>query len=468
MAPDRLLHAARTPLAANDNVPTGVDRIGGAGPAGVHGAGGAAVAVIDTGIDLSHPDLDARPGINCVSPSAGPPQDDDGHGTFVAGVIGARNDGAGIVGVAPGTALYAVKALSANGAGYIDDIICGIDWVTANAPGLGIRVANMSLSQGRAVRASAPGDPAFGRQPGSCSPLLRKRTTPTDIANEIPGLLPRGPHGDRDVRHRRGTRWGRSGSATSMNRRHYATFSNFATSPAEIAHLVAAPGRLHRVDECGAEARRFRAAPAPRPRMSPASLLCASVRPAWPGPCADMTPAEVIAQIRADAVANATPPNGFVGDPFHPHPLGHYFGHLVSAADPAIRRIPLRPAPVVTAHAMATADTTLEVLALRIARRQRVDNLRVVVRLAEAGTVTARARVRLRGGAARLIASRRVTVQAEANRTYRLRLSLPRTAVHRIKRALQGGARVRAKVNTTVSDAAGNSRSKSRRVRLRR
>jgi subtilisin len=111
---DRLLHVARVPLAADDSVPTGVARIGGSGSAGVHAAG-APVAVIDTGIDLAHPDLDARPGINCIPTTPGPPQDDDGHGTFVAGVIGARNNGAGVVGVAPGTALYAVKALSATG-----------------------------------------------------------------------------------------------------------------------------------------------------------------------------------------------------------------------------------------------------------------------------------------------------------------------------------------------------------------
>ena len=80
---------------------------------------------------------------------SGPPEDDDvdGHGTFVAGVIGARNAGAGVVGVAPGTQLYAVKVLDALGDGWVHQVICGIDWVTANAKPLGIRVANMSLSQ---------------------------------------------------------------------------------------------------------------------------------------------------------------------------------------------------------------------------------------------------------------------------------------------------------------------------------
>ena len=147
MSPDRKLHAARVPVDQPETVPTGVARIGGGGSAGVHAASGAAVAVLDTGIDLSNPDLVAGAGTNCVG--SGPPEDDDvrGHGTFVAGVIGARNVGAGVVGVAPGTQLYAVKVLDALGDGFVHQVICGIDWVTANAKSLGIRVANMSLSQ---------------------------------------------------------------------------------------------------------------------------------------------------------------------------------------------------------------------------------------------------------------------------------------------------------------------------------
>jgi subtilisin len=459
---DRLLHAARVPLATDDSVPPGVARIGGSGPAGVHGAGAAAVAVIDTGIDLSHPDLDARPGINCISTS--PPQDDDGHGTFVAGVIGARNNGAGVVGVAPGTALYAVKALSANGYGYIDDIICGIDWVTANAGRLGIGVVNMSLSGSEryeplrlAIQRSVAAGIVFTVAAGNNT---------TDVASEIPGSYPE----VLTVTAMSDTDGAPGAAGPSCDQVEiddvYATFSNFATSPADIAHVVAAPGVCVRSTNRGGGETTQSGTSAAAPHVAGVVALCIG-EAGVPGPCAEMTPAEVVEQVRADAAANATPQNGFVGDPFHPHPLGHYFGHLVSAADPAIRRIPPRPAPVAAASPHAVADSRLEVLTLRIARRQHVDNLSVVVRLAEAGTVTARVRVRLRGGAARLIASRRATVQAEANRTYRLRLPLPHAAVRRIKRALRRGVRVRAKVTLTVSDSAGNSRTKQRRVRLR-
>ena len=470
VSPDRKLHAARVPVDPAETVPNGVARIGGGGPAGVHAASGAAVAVLDTGIDLSNSDLVAAPGTNCVG--SGPPEDDDvdGHGTFVAGVIGARNAGTGVVGVAPGTQLYAVKVLDALGAGWVHQVICGIDWVTANAKALGIRVANMSLSQELqddalhlAVKRSADSGIVYTVAAGNADP----GGLPRDIANESPASYPEvltvTAASDTDGAP------GGSGPAScdpTESDDSYATFSNFATRPVDIAHVVAAPGVCIESTARGGGVTSGSGTSASAPHVAGVVALCID-EGGVPGPCAEMTPAETIEQIRADAAANATPQNGFLGDPFYPLPVGH-FGHLVSAHDLTVRRIPPRRPPLTTATPPAPADTTLEVLALRIARRQDVDSLSVVVRLAEAGTVTARARVRLRGGAARLFSSRRVTVQAAANRTYRLRLSLPTAAVHRIKRALRRGVRVRAKVTLTVSDTAGNSRTRSRRVRLRR
>ena len=119
--------------------------------------------------------------------------------------------------------------------------------------------------------------------------------------------------------------------------------------------------------------------------------------------------------LTTNAAANATPQNGFLGDPFSPV-LGFY-GHLVSAVDPTVRRLPPKPAPTAAAVKAVPADTRLELLELRIARRQDVDHLSVVVRLAEAGTVTARARLRVAGGAARLILSRSTVVQMAPNQT---------------------------------------------------
>ncbi len=107
------------------------------------------VAVIDTGIDLEHTDLNVYRSTNC---SGGSPMrgkcgsggdDDNGHGTHVAGSIGALDNGVGVVGVAPGARLWGVKVLSKSGSGYTSWIIAGIDYVTANAAE--IEVANMSL-----------------------------------------------------------------------------------------------------------------------------------------------------------------------------------------------------------------------------------------------------------------------------------------------------------------------------------
>jgi subtilisin len=99
------------------------------------------VAVLDTGIDLAHPDLVVAGGRNCASGKSY--ADGNGHGTHVAGTIGAKDDANGVVGVAPGARLWAVRVLNNNGSGSWSSIICGVDWVTANAGT--IEVANMSL-----------------------------------------------------------------------------------------------------------------------------------------------------------------------------------------------------------------------------------------------------------------------------------------------------------------------------------
>jgi subtilisin family serine protease len=129
---------------AAQTLPTGVDRIEGDQSSTRSGDGRGSVnvdvAVIDTGIDSTHPDLNVVGGTSCVG---GTPQDANGHGTHVAGIIAAKDDGAGVVGVAPGARLWAVRVLGADGSGSLSNIVCGIDWVTARASK--IEVANMSL-----------------------------------------------------------------------------------------------------------------------------------------------------------------------------------------------------------------------------------------------------------------------------------------------------------------------------------
>src|SRR5688572_4211525 len=108
------------------------------------GGAGARVAVLDTGIDCGHEDLAGGciNGEDFTTMFGGDPFDDHGHGTNVAGIIGARANGVGTIGVAPEATLYAVKVLDANGSGALSWVAAGIDWAVAN----GIQVINMSLS----------------------------------------------------------------------------------------------------------------------------------------------------------------------------------------------------------------------------------------------------------------------------------------------------------------------------------
>jgi subtilisin family serine protease len=71
-------------------------------------------------------------------------EDDSGHGTHIAGIAAAIDNGQGIVGVAPGARVWAVKVLDENGSGSFSDVICGLNWVVKNRGT--IDVVNLSLS----------------------------------------------------------------------------------------------------------------------------------------------------------------------------------------------------------------------------------------------------------------------------------------------------------------------------------
>ena len=103
------------------------------------------VAVIDTGI-AAHPDLNVVGGKNCGDGSSYAVAD-NGHGTHVAGIIGAKDNAIGVVGVAPGARIWAVRALGENGVGRWSWVICALDFVADHSPAKGgpIRVANLSL-----------------------------------------------------------------------------------------------------------------------------------------------------------------------------------------------------------------------------------------------------------------------------------------------------------------------------------
>lgn len=110
-------------------------------PPGIMGEG-VEVALLDTGVDLKHPDLKANilGGIDLVNDD-NDPQDDNGHGTGVAGILAARENGLGLIGVAPEVGLWAIKMLRYDEQGSISDLIRGIEWALER----GVQIIAMSL-----------------------------------------------------------------------------------------------------------------------------------------------------------------------------------------------------------------------------------------------------------------------------------------------------------------------------------
>ncbi|MCW9707598.1 S8 family peptidase [Fodinibius salsisoli] len=128
----------------SQTTPWGITRIGGAT------ASNGTAWVIDTGIDLDHPDLNVDTQRSAVfvsqGPGSGSPDDGNGHGTHVAGTIAAIDNDIDVVGVAEGATVVAVKVLDDRGSGSYSGVISGIDYVAANASAGD--VANMSLGGG--------------------------------------------------------------------------------------------------------------------------------------------------------------------------------------------------------------------------------------------------------------------------------------------------------------------------------
>lgn len=340
VSPDRTVQAVGTaPLAPGEFVPTGVRRMGAATTSTAHQASNVNVAVIDTGIDLGHPDLNAVSGKNCVR-SRSQAQDDNGHGTHVSGTIAAKNNGSGVVGVAPGTKLYAVKVLNSQGSGTWSQIICGIDWVTKNATALNIKVASMSLG------GSGSNDNNCGNTNGDAMHSAICRSTnagvtyvvaagnsATDFANFAPASYPEvltvTAMSDSDGAP--GAAGGPPTCRTGEADDRYASFSNYAVADTEVNHAIAGAGVCIYSTWLNHSYNTISGTSMATPHVSGIVALCmGNGGPA--GPCSGSTPAEVIQKIRSDAQGHTTSANyGFTGDPKNAPVGGRYFGYLAWA-----------------------------------------------------------------------------------------------------------------------------------------
>jgi hypothetical protein len=149
--PDRIIQIAQKGkpgggggTAPAQTTPWGITRVGGS----VDYTGSNKAYILDSGIDLDHPDLNvASYGFNGTSGRDSKSLDDgNGHGTHVAGTIAAKNNSIGVVGVAAGALVVPVKVLGATGSGTTSGVIAGVNYVGAN--GQAGDVANMSLGGG--------------------------------------------------------------------------------------------------------------------------------------------------------------------------------------------------------------------------------------------------------------------------------------------------------------------------------
>jgi subtilisin family serine protease len=161
------------------------------------------IAILDSGIQHNHPDLNVKGGTNCFGAAnkgntGGWKDDTDGHGTTVAGIAAAIDNGYGRVGIAPGARLWAVKVLDPEGFIEEADLICGLEWLVSS--GNDIEVANMSLSgAGENIQDCHGSDPQTwdALQQAICAAIAQNVTLVAaagnegfDASTEVPAAYP--------------------------------------------------------------------------------------------------------------------------------------------------------------------------------------------------------------------------------------------------------------------------------------
>jgi subtilisin family serine protease len=340
VTPDRPVQMLDAAAGGTTAVPTGVMRIGAAPVANVaNPAKKAAVAIVDTGIKL-RPDLNVVGGYDCAKDllgdllggGGGATKDNNGHGTHVAGIVGALDTAQGVVGVSPGTPLFAVRVFSSFGTGSLSNVVCGLNWVAEHAAEYNIKAVNMSLG-GEGTddgHCGTTDEDAFHAAvcrvtAAGVTVVVAAGNSKEDLAKSVPAnydeVLAVTAMADFDGKP--GGLFSGTGTCTTKGTDDVAAeFSNFAVPGApDAAHVIAAPGVCITSTWNDGKFKSISGTSMASPHVAGLVARCIDA-----GPCAGMSPAQIIAKLRTDAAARPAA-EGFLGDSHKPVP-GKYYGDL--------------------------------------------------------------------------------------------------------------------------------------------